>query len=145
MLFLLTRLIEVTCRKYIYYRLMEYRVIMDWEQRTWYKSWFLLLLLSSMVVLIVSIWPATPSTFWTMATELFVTVTFFRTLCTVDTTLITLNVFLRPRDDKSKEYLSQAKFVAETRVRHHIYTVRLQRQQIDKTVKDVTEKKRDEA
>eukprot|EP00455_Lapot_gusevi_P056710 TRINITY_DN9494_c0_g1_i2.p1 TRINITY_DN9494_c0_g1~~TRINITY_DN9494_c0_g1_i2.p1 ORF type:complete len:337 (-),score=29.31 TRINITY_DN9494_c0_g1_i2:105-1115(-) len=125
---------EITLRKYFYYRLLDYGLAMDWKDRDWKRSYWLIYIFILMVLLIVATldW----KTGLVIAFQTFFLVLFVMKLYGAETELVTFNRLVQSDYYHNLQVLTQhVKFVEERVVRDDIRFILDQRYLLSKDVK----------
>eukprot|EP00455_Lapot_gusevi_P050779 TRINITY_DN7447_c0_g1_i1.p1 TRINITY_DN7447_c0_g1~~TRINITY_DN7447_c0_g1_i1.p1 ORF type:complete len:254 (-),score=13.99 TRINITY_DN7447_c0_g1_i1:54-815(-) len=117
-LFLLTTSLEIMIRKYVYYRLLDHGLIMDWKDRDWKRSYFLPFFGVAIIIFIV----AAKGGFEIVSIFILQTallLIFVKKLYDAEAELITVNKFFQSGYQNNLHILNQhVQFVDEKAIRN---------------------------
>jgi hypothetical protein len=98
MIFLTIYATENVCKKYIYYRFLEYNIIMDWENREWYESYFVWYFLFSTGLIISGVHDDVSAVI-ILASQTMQLLIFIFNISGTEKRLVTVNKFIEPTFD----------------------------------------------
>eukprot|EP00455_Lapot_gusevi_P028801 TRINITY_DN3086_c0_g1_i1.p1 TRINITY_DN3086_c0_g1~~TRINITY_DN3086_c0_g1_i1.p1 ORF type:complete len:264 (+),score=43.67 TRINITY_DN3086_c0_g1_i1:513-1304(+) len=135
MMFLLTTSMELMLRKYLYYRLLDNGLLMDWKDRDWKRSYYSGFFVFSTVIVIIAAKNAT-ATILIVILQTSLLVIFVMKLYDAESELVTFNKFFQSDYRRTLHLLNEkVLFVDESVVRRDVLAIYYKRESLAAQVK----------